>query len=409
MSHCIDSAGRGPAVHTVAAAEAFIAHVCFKHGPPRRFGIELEWLLDDPSDPERRPDADLLRTLLGEHAPRSLTVDGPARALPGGSSVSVEPGGQVELSSAPADSVGQLVAAVSQDIAALHSLLAPSGFRMSDDSWDLHRSPRRILDTPRYRAMERAFDQRSPAGRRMMCGSAALQVCLDLGTEVEAPLRWRAAHLIGPPLLAAFANTHLPDGPWSPRMASWWTVDPSRTLPPDNLDPAAYVRRVLDTEVLAIRASSGEWPVNRGTLRSWIERAAAGDVPAPCTDDIELHLSMIFPPVRPQGYLELRYLDCQPGRQWVTVLAVVAALFEVGTVEAVAHVCGEAGERWQQASLSGLRDPVLARASRELFELASPGLSVLGLPQAVEASVRRSARRRMVDDALAAASARASA
>ena len=80
-----------------AEAEAYVASVCFKHGPPRLLGVELEWLVHPVSAPAAPVDAATLRAALGPHAPRSLDPRSPARPLPGGSTVTVEPGGQVEI------------------------------------------------------------------------------------------------------------------------------------------------------------------------------------------------------------------------------------------------------------------------------------------------------------------------
>src|SRR3954465_713875 len=83
------------------AGEAYVASVCFKHGPPRLTGVELEWLLRARSLPDTRPSVPPPRAALGQHAPVTLDPHSPALPLPGGSTVTVEPGGQVELASPP--------------------------------------------------------------------------------------------------------------------------------------------------------------------------------------------------------------------------------------------------------------------------------------------------------------------
>ena len=118
-------------VRTIAEIGAYVTRVCFKHGPPARTGIELEWLLIDPHDPDRRPDVPTLAALLGPHAPPTLVPDSPAAPLPHGGRVTVEPGGQIEISSPPATSLAGLIAGISADIQALRALLAPSGFELA--------------------------------------------------------------------------------------------------------------------------------------------------------------------------------------------------------------------------------------------------------------------------------------
>jgi glutamate--cysteine ligase len=317
--------------------------------------------------------------------------------LPHGGLITVEPGGQLEISSVPADSVAGLITAMSADIQALRALLAPSGFELSGLATDPHRQPHRILKTPRYDAMADCFDEFGPAGRVMMCSTAAAQICLDLGTRDQAADRWRAAHQLGPVLLAAFANSPRTAGGLLPaaastRMSSWWQLDPERTQPPKSTALDSYAERVLNSRVLARRRETGDWRLEQPlTLREWIE---SGELLS--TADIDLHLSMLFPPVRPQGYLEIRYLDAQPGDEWVAPLALLAALFAgPQPVRQVLRCCAEGADRWQQAIQHGLADPVLRGIAARLCYIAAPGLDGLGLPPAVRAEVDRVLRRRL--------------
>ncbi|MFL6164000.1 MAG: glutamate-cysteine ligase family protein [Jatrophihabitantaceae bacterium] len=391
MSHLLADVRSASPVRTVAEAGAYIVSVCFKHGPPRRIGIELEWLLTDPVDPLRRPDRSTLLTALGPYAPRTLNPDCPARPLPAGGLVTIEPGGQVEISSVPATSCAQLIGSMRRDIASLAQLVGRAGFVLSDRAAELDRATHRILHTPRYDAMAAGLARISPAGATMMCATAATQVCVDLGDPAQAAERWRAAHLLGPVLLAAFANSPAA-GQVSARMAAWWALDPARTAPPSSLDPADYVRRVLDTPVLAKQRSVGDWLIHQpATLREWIRAGEPLD-----TNDLDLHLSMLFPPVRPQGYLELRYLDAQPADEWIAPLALVAALFgDAGCLALAGEVCLPAADRWQQATEVGLADPVLARAAAELAGIGSAAVATLGLDPASEQQVRRLLDRRL--------------
>jgi glutamate--cysteine ligase len=390
MSHLL--ADTASPIRTAAEAGAYIASVCFKHGPPRRIGIELEWLLTDPDDPLRHPDPLLLRTALGPHAPRTLNPDSPAEPLPGGGLVTVEPGGQVEISSAPASSCAVLIGATRRDIDRLAHLLGPTGFVLSDRAADSHRAGRRILHTPRYDAMAAGFARISTAGAVMMCATAATQICVDLGTSEQAPARWRAAHLLGPVLLAAFANSPAA-GHASARMAAWWALDPPRTEPPGTLELADYVRRALDTPMLA-KQQAGDWLLRQPV--SLRDRLSAGE-PLD-TRDIDLHLSMLFPPVRPQGYLELRYLDAQPAEEWLAPLALVAALFgRPALLAAAVEACLPAADRWRQATELGLADPVLARAARQLAEIGDRAVAELRLARADLEQARTILRRRLRD------------
>jgi glutamate--cysteine ligase len=162
-------------------------------------------------------------------------------------------------------------------------------------------------------------------------------------------------------------------------MSAWWDLDPARTLPPETFDPSDYPTRVLDTQVLARRRPDGPWLVGVPlTLRDW---AASGEPLT--TADIDLHLSMLFPPVRPQGYLELRYLDQQPAGEWAAVLALIAALFRSGeSVRQVLEACTPVAGRWRQATECGLADDALRQVAGDVLELARPGLPGLRLDPA---------------------------
>jgi glutamate--cysteine ligase len=379
----------GPTVlRDCADAEAYVASVCFKHGPPRLTGIELEWLLHGP-DPARPLDRDALAAALGPHAPTTLDPASPALPLPAGSTVTVEPGGQVELASPPLPDLAGLVAAVAADSAALHSRLAAAGLAAHSRAADPHRPPRRVLDVARYRAMERSFDRTGPYGRSAMCSTAAVQVCVDAGEGGVVARRWAALHALGPVLLAAFANSPVLHGRrtgWkSSRYAVWRSCDPARTAPPGaadadpDRDPAAgWARRVLASPLLCVRGD-GSWDVpGRVTFADWV----GGALPRPpTTADLDYHVSTLFPPVRPHGHLEVRYIDAQPGRRWTLPTALLAALLAApSTLEVVLELCEPARGRWISGARHGLDDRVLARAAAGVFTLACERLADVGAP-----------------------------
>ena len=64
----------------------------------------------------------------------------------------------------------------------------------------------------------------------------------------------------------------------------------------------------------------------RPASRSRPGSAGSAELPPPTTADLDYHISTLFPPVRPHGHLEVRYLDAQPGRRWALPAAVLAAL-----------------------------------------------------------------------------------
>ncbi|MEV4728368.1 glutamate-cysteine ligase family protein, partial [Micromonospora humida] len=192
---------RSTVLGEVAGAAGHLARICFKTGPPTLTGVELEWTVHDTADPARPLDRARLRAALGPHSPSTLDDTSPARPLRHGSAVTVEPGGQVELSTAPRSSVAALVSATEADIDELDALLARAGLVRGQTGIDPWRDPRPVVDTPRYRAMRCVFDRRGPAGQTMMYSTAGLQVCLDVGPAAGLAERWAAVHAVGPPLV----------------------------------------------------------------------------------------------------------------------------------------------------------------------------------------------------------------
>jgi len=373
-------------------AEGYVAMVCFKHGPPQLQGVELEWTVHHCDDLARPLDVGQLRLALGRHAPQTLTSHHPHHPqlpLPAGSLVTVEPGGQVEISTPPTSSAADLISAATADVAALERLLGEHGLVLGQDGADPHRPPSRLLQVPRYVAMQAAFDLIGPQGSRMMCSTASMQVCLDVGEADQVAARWRAAHALGPTLVALFANsTHLNGrhtGWASARVRATLGTCPPSTLPPaPSDDPAAqWGRTALQAPVICVRRDGRSWAAPPGlTFAAWIaEPVRVGR--APTFDDLDYHLSTLFPPVRPKGYLEIRYLDAQRGAGWVTPFALLAALMaRPSTIDQALGLTEASAGRWLEAARDGLADPVLRSAARTVVQLGAESLDHLGLTAA---------------------------
>lgn len=403
---CTERRARLGRAVTEAEIEALVRGICFKTGPPAITGVELEWLLhapDAPGVPVTSARVEAARAAL--------------RSTPLHSVVTVEPGGQLELSSLPAASLMDCVSAVSADLAAVRDTLTPLDLTLTGLGADPWRAPDRILREPRYDAMECWFDRAGDAGRRMMCSTASVQICLDAGYEEPGPLgyarRWRLAHLLGPVLVAAFANSPLQEGRrtgWrSTRQAVWAGIDPGRSGAPalDDEPRAAWARHALDTPVMCVRGEpedTAPWLVPEDlSLRSW----ARSKRPRPPTrEDLEYHLTTLFPPVRPRGHLELRMVDAQPGTDgWIVPLAVTCALFDDAeaaetayrTVKPLAERAGTTppphSPLWLDAARHGLSDPELHEAAETCFAAALAALPRLGADRRVLAAVTAFAER----------------
>ncbi len=395
---------------TQSAAEAYVASVCFKIGPPGRVGVELEWLVHDSCRPDTPPPPERVQAAIDA---LRLHPDDPL--LPHGSRITREPGGQVELSSAPADGLTDCLDSTLRDLTTLRSAFAAQGLTLTGYGAEPHPRERRILlRQPRYLAMEEFFGRAGPWGKIMMTTTASTQVCLDAGTGGPGPHgfrdRWLLAHRLGPVLVAAFANSPMldgrPTGYRSTRQAVWSRMDPSRTQAPTSPDGdprEAWARYVLDAQLLCVRRSDGRpWNAPVGlTFRDWLRQA---DGQRPTRADLDYHMTTLFPPVRPRGYLELRMIDAQPADGWMVPAALATALFEdprateaaLEALEPLARVSEEPGPRgaaWTRAATRAAGDPVLRRAALACFAAADAALPGLGAGEELRTTVAEFADR----------------
>lgn len=419
------------------SAAEHIHGICLKTGPPKRVGVELEWLVRDAADPALpvaagriaaavsafgavRGSRDLGKQDQGirgraRHDRPELPTSSRPGVLPSGALLTTEPGGQLEISSQPADSLASLVAATRADLSALRDAVAGAGLELAGVGLDPLRPPRRVLELPRYAAMEEFFDRGGPWGRQMMCGSASVQVCVDAGDDSGGPggyrCRWRLLHAIGPVLVAAFANSPLRDGKptgWaSSRQQVWTHMDPGRTRPPrlDGDPRETWAAYALDARLMCVRnPDSADWSAPPGlTFRDWVRPGASSSrrLRRPTVRDLEYHLSTLFPPVRPRGHFELRMIDAQPGDGWIVPLAVSGALLSDAQASGAALAAveplwggrppGEDGSGedgpWARAARLGPGDPAISRASRECFAAARQALDRMAVPAEITAAV----------------------
>ncbi len=257
--------------------------------------------------------------------------------------------------------------------------------------------------------MEKFFDRDGSWGRQMMCGTASVQVCVDAGEDSGGESgyrsRWRLLHAIGPVLVAAFANSPLRDGQpagWrSARQQVWANMDPGRTRAPARQpadgDPRdAWTAYALDAELMCVREpESRDWTAPPGlSFRDWLRGGPDGLRP-PTSEDLDYHLSTLFPPVRPRGHMELRMIDAQPGDGWIVPAAVVTALADdaaaadaaMAAAEPLWDQSGDAQDPWLRAARSGPADPAVSRASQQCFEAADEALSRSAAPAPIRQAV----------------------
>lgn len=373
--------------HTIVldldAAVAHVAAAALRDGPLGAVGLELEAHLVDLDAPAGRvPWARV--TALVEALP----------VLPGGSRVTLEPGGQVELSGPPYPDAAAAVAALRADRDVLAAALAADRLAVAPVGADPLRAPRRVCPAPRYAAMEQHFAAVgcAAAGTAMMTGTAALQVNLDAGPRGGWSERVSLAHQLGPTLVAVAACSPLtggrPAGWVSQRQRVWGDLDQARCGPLlGGADPAGeWAEYALTAPVMLVRDGDGGGAVpvrERVRFADWVTGAVLLGGRRPTTTDLDYHLTTLFPPVRPRGYLEIRYLDAAPEPWWPALAAVTATLLDdpVAAGSAAAATEPVAGA-WDRAARHGLADPALHAAARACLAAAVPAV-----PPALRAEV----------------------
>lgn len=352
-----------------------------------RVGAETEWFPVYEDDPTAYVPLDELRQILDS-----------SRPLPCGGLLSFEPGGQLEISSTAGQSVAATCTALDRDLTHVRSALSGHGIKLVGVGLDPIRPGQRLLELPRYEAMESYFDEGWPEGRSMMRATASVHVNLDVGGISDGAERWRLVHALGPTLCAVFANSAIargkPTGFKSSRMALWQAIDPSRTLPtPPVGDPVeVWSRYALQARVMFIGHSGTAQPIpERLTFDGWLEEGHP--LGFPDLDDLKVHLTTLFPPVRPRGWLELRMIDALPDPWWRVPIALASMVYDPQAVRIIDQLVEPTADLWEVAAWQGMENQLLAETAQACFNAALDALERLDVDEetalAVEAYNRK--------------------
>jgi glutamate--cysteine ligase len=356
---------------TEQAARSHVESRALSPSPVGRVGLELEFHLVDLQRPARRPSWSELTELL-------TTLP----EMSGGSRVTVEPGGQLELSTPPMPDVGAAVRVLREDRTALAAAVAVRRLGLACLGADPVRPARRVSPASRYAAMERHFDAAGcgAAARSMMCATAALQINVDAGAGDCWSSRMRHLHRLGPVLMAVSACSPSLAGRtsgWrSMRQQVWGELDQARCGPtPDGGDPAQdWASYALAAPVMLVRdpdTGEAEPVTERVSFAAWISAGRPLGGRLPSLDDLDYHLSTLFPPVRPRGFVEIRCLDAVPDRWWPGLAALAVTLLDDDVAaDRAADACAPVAGSWTVAAREGLGDPALARAARGCVQAA---------------------------------------
>ena len=364
-AHLID-AGDAELASANSAAERIGAN-CLADGPVGRVGLEIEAHCFDLADPLRRPEWNELTEIIAG-----------VPDLPGGSLITVEPGGAVELSGPPMDGVLPAITAMVGDRAVLRSAFAEAGFALVLLGADPLRPAKRVNPGDRYRAMERFFtaSQTGAAGAAMMTSTASVQVNLEAGPQADWATRVRLAHALGPTMVAIAANSPLLGGKFtgwrSSRQWVWSQLDSARCGPilgVNGEDPASdWARYAMKAPVMLVHPTPemDAIPVtNWVPFADWADgRVLLGDR-RPTVADLDYHLTTLFPPVRPRRFLEIRYLDSLPDALWPAVVFTLTTVLDDPVAAAIgAEATEPVATAWDRAAQLGLGDRRLHDAAK---------------------------------------------
>ena len=316
--------------------------------------------------------------------------DPPSWSSPGGGRVSFEPGGQIELSSAPLETASALIRDLQCTAQLLTGAFASAGITLEAEGVDPYNDIADValqLHRPRYARMTRYFDSIGPSGIRMMRQTASLQINIEVG---PAPVeRWILLNALAPYVTAIFANS--PDyagkitGHRSYRAHLWRTLDTTRTgLPVNTADPAgAY----LDF-ALAAGAMMRENASAYDSFEAWMRQGDA------TLDDWELHLSTLFPEVRPRHYFELRSADAISPEFLAAPIALIAGLvYDDASARSASRMLEQAqAPSLEVAGREGLADTQIREISMRLTDIALAGCESLGNRYISSADVKAAAR-----------------
>ena len=302
----------------------------------------------------------------------------------GMASISLEPGGQFELSGAPLEHLHQTCIEVGDHLRDVRTIAdrLDIGFLGLGFSplWSLDETP--IMPKGRYRIMRDYMARVGRLGRQMMFRSCTVQTNLDFESEAAMAQRMRVAIALQPIATALFANSPFAEGRLngylSYRAHVWSDTDPDRTgMLPFVFEPgfsyARYAEYALDVPMYFVKRGKTYHDVAGRSFRAFMK----GELPElpgerPTADDWADHLTTIFPEVRLKTYLEMRGADAGPWSRLCALPALWAGLLYddaacAAAWELVKHWTHEDREALRRAvPVLGLTAPIAGRRARDV-------------------------------------------
>src|ERR1700752_644189 len=309
----------------------------------------------------------------------------------GGGAISLEPGGQFELSGAQVETLHQTRSELMAHLAQVREVAAPLhigflGIGMTP-SWSRAEMPK--MPKGRYKIMTAYMPKVGQYGLDMMYRTCTVQTNLDFASEADMGQKLRVSLALQPVATALFANSPFtegkPNGFLSFRSEIWRDTDNARAgmLPwafEDGIGFERWVDYALDVPMYFVKRGAEYIDVSGSSFRAFFE-GRNNRLPGerPTLSDWANHLSTIFPEVRLKRYLEMRGAD---GGPWERLPALPA--FWVGLLydDVSLDAAWDIAKRWNVHERQALRDDVprfgfKARIKdRYLFEVAKECLAL---------------------------------
>ena len=321
----------------------------------------------------------------------------------GGGAISLEPGGQFELSGAPVETLHQTCTELQAHLAQVREVARPLGIGFlglgMSPKWTLAETP--VMPKRRYRIMTGYMPKVGTRGLDMMYRTCTVQTNLDFSNEADMVKKLRVSLALQPVATALFANSPFtegkPNGFLSYRSEVWRDTDNQRAgMLPWAFEPGMgferYVDYALDVPMYFVKRGDDYVDVSGLSFRDLLAgrlKTLPGE--RATLSDWSNHLTTIFPEVRLKRYMEMRGADSGPCA-WLPALPAfwVGLLYDDAALDAAWQIVKD----WSAAERQQLRDDVPTLA----FKAAIRGRSVRELARDCLALAREGlARRRRRD------------
>ena len=405
----IPQSGGGPIEHHEQLAQ-YLADGCkpktdWRIGTEHeKFGYCKDTLQPLPFEGERSIEA-VLAALRDRHGWAELREGGKLTGLEkDGANVSLEPGGALELSGAPLESIHETCDEVNQHLREVMDIANEIGVSFiglgAAPTWTHAQMP--LMPKGRYKLMDAYMGKVGTMGRTMMRRTCTVQVNLDFGSEADMVQKMRVAVALQPVATALFANSPFFEGQtnghksWRSRV--WRDLDADRTgmIPfifEDGFGFEAWVQYALDVPMYFVYRDGKYIDALGMSFRDFL----AGKLPAmpgeiPTLSDWADHLTTAFPEARMKKYIEMRGADGGPWRRLCALPAFwVGLMYDQGALDAawdlVKDFDAETREALRvRASVDGLQAQVgdirMLDLARQAVAISHQGLKARARPGA---------------------------